>query len=102
MRRHGRPSVWFGLLIGLFLTVPLAPVFYAGHRLAALPFVPFNIFDWQTRILPGIVRGWDREARMKATSVIGFRKANTDSPSDVLAHRRSNKKLRRTRAARPA
>jgi DMSO/TMAO reductase YedYZ molybdopterin-dependent catalytic subunit len=55
MRIQGKPGLWLGLLSGLFLTLPLVAVFYLGYRLAALPFPPFNLFDWQTRILPGSV-----------------------------------------------
>jgi DMSO/TMAO reductase YedYZ molybdopterin-dependent catalytic subunit len=55
MRTQGKPGLWLGLLSGLFLTLPLAAIFYLGYRLAALPFPPFNLFDWQTRILPGSV-----------------------------------------------
>jgi hypothetical protein len=55
MRTQGKPGLWPGLLSGLFLTLPLVAIFYLGYRLAALPFPPFNLFDWQTRILPGSV-----------------------------------------------
>jgi len=55
MRTQGKPGLWLGLLSGLFLTLPLVGVFYLGYRLAVLPFPPFNLFDWQTRILPGSV-----------------------------------------------
>jgi hypothetical protein len=55
MRTQGKPGLSLGLLSGLFLTLPLAAIFYLGYRLAALPFPPFNLFDWQTRILPGSV-----------------------------------------------
>src|SRR5215471_14339101 len=55
MRTRGKPGLWLGLLSGLFLTLPLVAIFYLGYRLAALPFPPFNLFDWQTRILPGPV-----------------------------------------------
>jgi DMSO/TMAO reductase YedYZ molybdopterin-dependent catalytic subunit len=55
MRTQGKPGLWLGLLSGLFLTLPLVAIFYLGYRLAALPFPPFNLFDWQTRILPGSV-----------------------------------------------
>jgi DMSO/TMAO reductase YedYZ molybdopterin-dependent catalytic subunit len=55
MRTQGKPGLWLGLLSGLFLTLPLVAIFYLGYRLAALPFPPFNLFDWQTRILPGWV-----------------------------------------------
>src|SRR5215467_15308338 len=55
MRTQGKPGLWLGLLSGLFLTLPLVAIFYLGYRLVALPFPPFNLFDWQTRILPGSV-----------------------------------------------
>lgn len=42
-----------GLLIGLLFTAPLAGVMYAADQLANLPFVPFTLFDWFSRILPG-------------------------------------------------
>jgi DMSO/TMAO reductase YedYZ molybdopterin-dependent catalytic subunit len=45
--------VWFGALSGLALTIPLTTLFYAGYRLAGFPFIPFNLFDWTTRHLPG-------------------------------------------------
>jgi len=55
MPARGRPGFSLGLLSGLLLTFPLVTIFYLGYRLAALPFPPFNLFDWQTRILPGSV-----------------------------------------------
>lgn len=55
MRTQGKPGLWLGLLSGLLLTLPLVAIFYLGYRLATLPFPPFNLFDWQTRILPGSV-----------------------------------------------
>jgi len=55
MPTQGKPGFWLGFLSGLLLTFPLIAIFYLGYRLAALPFPPFNLFDWQTRILPGSV-----------------------------------------------
>src|SRR5215813_10050591 len=55
MRTQGKPGLWLGSFSGLFLTLPLVSIFYLGYRVAALPFPPFNLFDWQTRILPGPV-----------------------------------------------
>jgi DMSO/TMAO reductase YedYZ molybdopterin-dependent catalytic subunit len=39
----------------MLLTAPLIAIFYAGYGLAGLSFVPFSIFDWTTRVLPGRV-----------------------------------------------
>ena len=40
-------------LIGAFLTLPLITLFYLGWRLLGLSFVPFSLFDWTARVLPG-------------------------------------------------
>jgi len=50
-----RPGFLTGALIGGLLTAPLIAFFYLGWKLVGLPFVPFNIFDWAARILPGRV-----------------------------------------------
>lgn len=43
----------WGALVGLLLTAPLIALMYLADQLVNLPFVPFNTFDWVTRILPG-------------------------------------------------
>jgi DMSO/TMAO reductase YedYZ molybdopterin-dependent catalytic subunit len=42
-----------GVLVGALLTLPLMGVMYLADQLAGLPFVPFDLFDWLTRVLPG-------------------------------------------------
>jgi DMSO/TMAO reductase YedYZ molybdopterin-dependent catalytic subunit len=46
-----------GLLSPLFasimLTVALIGILFFAWRVAGLPFVPFDVFDWTTRVLPG-------------------------------------------------
>ena len=51
-----------GLLIGLCLSAPLIAIMYLANVLFALPFVPFDLFDWVSRVLPGpvITFGIDR------------------------------------------
>src|SRR5574342_1051040 len=46
-------GVMIGSAVGALLTAALIAIFYAGWRLADLPFVPFDVFDWTTRVLPG-------------------------------------------------
>lgn len=40
-------------MAGALLTAALIAVSYAGWQLANLPFAPFDVFDWTTRVLPG-------------------------------------------------
>src|SRR5258708_39937827 len=51
----GRPGLVAGALVAAMLTASLIAVFYLAWKVAGLPFVPFDLFDWMTRILPGQV-----------------------------------------------
>lgn len=42
-----------GALVGALLTAALIAVMSLANQLAGLPFVPFDLFDWLTRVLPG-------------------------------------------------
>lgn len=42
-----------GGLVGGLLTAALTAVFYLANQLLDLPFVPYDIFNWMTRVLPG-------------------------------------------------
>jgi hypothetical protein len=53
METRGARGYFIGSIVGAMLTVALIAILYAGWRLADLSFVPFDVFDWMTRILPG-------------------------------------------------
>ena len=44
-----------GALVGALLSAPLVAASYLGWKLGGLPFVPFDLFDWIARELPGSV-----------------------------------------------
>jgi DMSO/TMAO reductase YedYZ molybdopterin-dependent catalytic subunit len=44
-----------GLFVTSMVTAALIAIFFAGWKIAGLPFVPFDSFDWLTRVLPGRV-----------------------------------------------
>jgi hypothetical protein len=50
-----QPGLLTGLLVSAMLTASLISVFYLAWKAAGLPFVPYDVFDWMTRILPGQV-----------------------------------------------
>jgi len=50
-----KPSLPLSTLLGALTTLPMLALFYLGEKLAGLPFVPFDIFDWLARVLPGPV-----------------------------------------------
>ena len=48
-----RPGIFGGLFVAAMLTAALIGTFFAGWRVAGLPFVPFDVFDFATRVVPG-------------------------------------------------
>ena len=46
-------SLGYGALAGGLLTAPLVGILYLVDKLAGLPFVPYALFDWIARVLPG-------------------------------------------------
>src|SRR5215510_4034079 len=50
-----RPGILSGAMVGAMLMASLIAVFYMAWRLAGLPFVAFDVFDWVARKLPGSV-----------------------------------------------
>lgn len=53
MTSESRPTLWIGALVGAFWTVILIAVFALAAQLLGTPFVPFDVFDWMARVLPG-------------------------------------------------
>ena len=48
-----KPSLWLGALVGALLTLALTSVLFLADMLAGLPFIPFDVFDFVSRNLPG-------------------------------------------------
>jgi DMSO/TMAO reductase YedYZ molybdopterin-dependent catalytic subunit len=46
-------NVGWGALVGALLTAPLIALAYLANQLLDLAFIPFDFFDWLTRVLPG-------------------------------------------------
>ncbi len=49
------PSLRIGALVGALVTTALIAVFFLAAQVAGTPFVPFDVFDWMARVLPGAV-----------------------------------------------
>src|SRR4029077_16901606 len=56
MIRAGRGiGLGAGLFVAAMVTASLIAILFLGWRVVGLPFVPFDILDWMTRVLPGRV-----------------------------------------------
>ncbi|MEW5989303.1 MAG: molybdopterin-dependent oxidoreductase, partial [Chloroflexota bacterium] len=49
------PRLRLATLLGAITSLPAMALFYLGQQLIGLPFVPFDLFDWLARVLPGDV-----------------------------------------------
>ena len=58
--------------LGAATSLPLVALYYFGNRVAALPFVPFDVFDWLARTLPGGLITLFIEALVAAIGVLGL------------------------------
>jgi len=72
-----KPGLAIGALVGAFLTAPLIAVFFLAWKLANLPFVPFQFFDWTARALPGGVITFGIDSMVKVIRALGI--ADTSS-----------------------
>jgi DMSO/TMAO reductase YedYZ molybdopterin-dependent catalytic subunit len=48
-----RTTIVLGVLTGVLITAPLMAILYLAEQAAGLPFVPYDLFDWLARVLPG-------------------------------------------------
>jgi len=67
-----RSSLLGGLGLGLLTGIVVLSVLYLGERAAGLPYVPFVIFEWLTRILPGPLITAGIETMVSLITAIGI------------------------------
>src|SRR5690606_28427012 len=48
-----KPGFWMGALVGGMATAALIALYFAADALIGLPLVPYDVFDWIARMLPG-------------------------------------------------
>jgi DMSO/TMAO reductase YedYZ molybdopterin-dependent catalytic subunit len=76
-----RSAVGLGAVLGGLTSLPILALLYLGELLAGLPFVPFDLFDWLARVLPGgvVTAGIDALVRLITALNLG--------PTSVAAKR---------------
>lgn len=72
-----RTSVGFGAVLGGILVIPLMALLFLGERFAQLPFVPFDLFDWMARVLPGDLITFGIDTLVSVTLALGFSTSDT-------------------------
>jgi DMSO/TMAO reductase YedYZ molybdopterin-dependent catalytic subunit len=67
-----RNAVAIGALYGAISALAITGLTYLGQWIASLPFVPFDIFDWLTRALPGGVITFMIDSMVMLISSLGL------------------------------
>jgi DMSO/TMAO reductase YedYZ molybdopterin-dependent catalytic subunit len=71
-RNAGRNAVGIGAFLGAISALAVTALAYLGQWIASLPFVPFDIFDWLTRALPGGVITFMIDSMVMVISGLGL------------------------------
>jgi len=73
-----KPKLYLtGALIGGLITAPMIALMYLGSQLLDLTFVPFDVFNWMARLLPGPVITFGIDLMIDTLRFLGVNVADT-------------------------
>ena len=61
-----------GAVLGWLTSLPVIALSYLGSKLLGLPFVPFDVFDWLARVLPGNVITLGIDSIVRSIQLLGL------------------------------
>ena len=73
-----------GTLAGALLTAPLVGVMYLLDHWAGLPFIPFALFDWIARVLPGPVVTFGIDMMIDGIRLVGMSVADAAKTAEQI------------------
>ena len=74
-----------GALLGGLLTAPMIGLMYLGDKLLGLPFVPYDLFDWITRVLPGPVVTFGIDLMIDTMRLLGISVADSAKTAEQIS-----------------
>ena len=79
-----KPSLKLGTVLGLITSLPLIAVAYLGNALVGLPFLPFALFDWLARVLPGPLITFGIDSMVSTLRALGLSVSETAKLAEQL------------------
>jgi DMSO/TMAO reductase YedYZ molybdopterin-dependent catalytic subunit len=73
-----------GALVGAIVTAPFTALSYLGWKLLGVPFVPFDLFDWVARALPGPIVTMGIDLAVTVAQALPFRTADAAKTGEQL------------------
>ena len=83
MVRRGIARAGTGLAAGALLTAPLLAILALGS-FARIPLVPFTVFEWLIRVLPGRVVTFGLDLMLRVLDGLGFNIKNTAKTAEQI------------------
>ena len=74
-----------GALVGGMLTAPLLALVYLGESWLGLPFMPYDLFDWATRVLPGSVVTFAIDLMISTMNLVNMSVADAAKTAEQIA-----------------
>ena len=74
-----------GGLVGGLLTAALTAVLYLANQLLDLPFVPYDLFNWVTRVLPGDLVTFGIDTMIDAMLFLGISVADSAKTAERIS-----------------
>ena len=72
-----------GAAAGAMVTAPLMALFYLANKLFELPFPPYDLFDWITRVLPGPLITFGLDLFIDGMILVGLNVADTAKTAEL-------------------
>ena len=79
-----RTTILLGALCGGLVTAALTALLYVASELAGTPFVPYDVFDWQTRVLPGDLITFGIDIMIDLMLLLGMSVADTAKTAEQI------------------
>ena len=79
-----KPQFRYGLLVSVLLAFPLTALFYLGDQLFGLSFVPFDLFNWVSRVLPGPVITFGIDLMIDVLRLLGINVADAAKTAEQI------------------
>ena len=79
-----RLSLGTGALCGGLLSAPLMGIMYLADQWGGLPFIPFDLFDWITRVLPGAVVTFGIDVMIDTMHLVGISVADSAKTAEKV------------------
>lgn len=73
-----------GIVLAALLTAPLTALMYLAYQLAGLSFIPFELFNWITKILPGPLVTFGIDLMIDMMRLLGINVANAAKTAEQL------------------